>query len=205
MVRSKWTDAENKILVEAVKRFGEKSWQQVASCLEGRTGQQCLHRWMKTLNPNIKRGKWTVAEDKQLSVAVNSYGSHNWVKVQQHVPGRTDVQCRERWVNILNPELRSGPWTSEEDKKLIDAVTKHGPGRWSQIATLLYPRTDNQCWRRWKSLSSTPNYTNAKSHDLKVESVIGSTYRELVSKRKMILISKKQNSNQELSAKKQKM
>lgn len=50
--------------MEAVKHFGEKNWQQVANCLEGRTGQQCLHRWQKTLNPNIRRGHWTAEEDK---------------------------------------------------------------------------------------------------------------------------------------------
>ena len=47
-----------------------------------------------------------------LSVAVRAYG-HNWVQIQKHVPGRTDFQCRERWANILNPDLNSGPWTAE--------------------------------------------------------------------------------------------
>jgi len=47
MVKSKWSEEEDRILREAVRRFGEKNWQQVANCLEGRTGQQCLHRWQK--------------------------------------------------------------------------------------------------------------------------------------------------------------
>jgi hypothetical protein len=48
-----------------------------------------------------------------LTAAVQAYGSHSWIKVQQHVPGRTDVQCRERWVNILDPELKNSQWTKE--------------------------------------------------------------------------------------------
>ena len=36
----------------------------MANCLDGRTGQQCLHRWQKTLNPTIRRGRWTKEEDK---------------------------------------------------------------------------------------------------------------------------------------------
>lgn len=39
-MKSKWTAEEDRILTEAVKRFGEKNWQQVANCLHGRTGQQ---------------------------------------------------------------------------------------------------------------------------------------------------------------------
>lgn len=48
-----------------------------------------------------------------LAIAVNAYGSGNWTRIHKHIPGRTDVQCRERWVNVLNPELNAGPWTPE--------------------------------------------------------------------------------------------
>ena len=79
-----------------------------------------------------------------LSTAVRTHGAKNWVKVQQHVPGRTDVQCRERWVNILNPDLNQGEWSTEEDEKLKKLIEKHGLGKWSTVAAELYPRTDNQ-------------------------------------------------------------
>ena len=46
-------------------------------------------------------------------MAVKAYGHGNWAKIQRHVPGRTDVQCRERWANVLNPELNLRPWTAE--------------------------------------------------------------------------------------------
>ncbi len=44
---------------------------------------------------------------------MKAYGAKQWIKIQAHVPGRTDMQCRERWVNILNPVLNNGPWTEE--------------------------------------------------------------------------------------------
>jgi hypothetical protein len=152
MKKSKWTSDDDNILLESVRRYGEKNWQQVATCLEGRTAQQCLHRYKKALDPTIRRGKWTPDEDRMLEKAVQVYGCKNWSKIQQHVPGRTDVQCRERWVNVLNPELNSGPWAQEEDDKLKQAIQVHGLGKWAAVAQLLYPRTDNQCWRRWKAL-----------------------------------------------------
>jgi myb proto-oncogene protein len=30
-----------------------------------------------------------------------------------------------------------GPWTDEEDQKVIELVQRHGPKRWSQIASEL--------------------------------------------------------------------
>lgn len=38
MMNSKWSKEEDLMLTEAVKQYGERNWQQVANCLEGRTG-----------------------------------------------------------------------------------------------------------------------------------------------------------------------
>ncbi|CAG8491384.1 234_t:CDS:10 [Diversispora eburnea] len=135
----KWTKEEDEILTRAVDLYGEKNWQQVAHCLDNRTGQQCLHRWTKTLNPAIRRGRWKKEDDEALKNAVSIYGPGNWMKIQQYVLGRTDVQCRERWMNVLN-------------EKLLSLVQNIGLGKWSKISTFMDGRTDNQCWRRYKIL-----------------------------------------------------
>ncbi|XP_058085259.1 transcriptional regulator ATEG_03638-like [Magnolia sinica] len=74
------------------------------------------------------------------------FGQKNWMKIAQFVPGRTQVQYRERWVNTLDSSLNMEPWTEEEDSKLKAAIAKHGHC-WSKIAALVPPRTDNQCRR----------------------------------------------------------
>ncbi|XP_004364221.2 hypothetical protein CAOG_03382 [Capsaspora owczarzaki ATCC 30864] len=152
MLHSKWTVEEDDMLREAIRLYGERNWQAIAARLPGRTGQQCLHRWHKTLNPSIKRGKWEPEEDALLFIAVDTFGSRNWIKVQACVPHRTDVQCRERWVNVLDPSLLHRPWAPKEDENLATAVEQFGTGKWARIATEMAPRTDNQCWRRWKFL-----------------------------------------------------
>lgn len=158
ITNSKWTDEEDRLLALAVKKYGEKNWQQVANTLMSRTGQQALHRWRNTLNPNIKRGKWELVEDVYLTLSVQAYrGNLVWRKIQRHVPCRTDVQCRERWANVLNPELKVDPWTKEEDAKLLASIQRHGLGNWCLVAKDLAPRTDNQCWRRWKQLAGEAN------------------------------------------------
>eukprot|EP01117_Protostelium_nocturnum_P002743 TRINITY_DN1363_c0_g2_i1.p1 TRINITY_DN1363_c0_g2~~TRINITY_DN1363_c0_g2_i1.p1 ORF type:complete len:624 (-),score=246.38 TRINITY_DN1363_c0_g2_i1:99-1970(-) len=152
ILKSEWSKKDDECLTQAVKAFGDKNWSEVSDQLEGRTGQQCLHRWQKTLNPNIKRGKWSEEEDIHLKVAVSEYGIKNWSLVKEHVPGRTDLQCRERYVNVLDPNISTSIWTAEEEARLRESVAKHGVGKWSLVSNDLSPRTDNQCWRKWKMM-----------------------------------------------------
>lgn len=154
MLRGRWTKAEDELLIESVRKYGKKSWNRVAAELPGRSAVQCLHRWGKALDPNIRRGRWTVVEDMRLTMAVKAYGHGNWAKIQRHVPGRTDVQCRERWANVLNPELNLRPWTAEEDEHLLRLVSQLGTGKWAEVAKQMQDRTDNRIWRRWKYLHS---------------------------------------------------
>ncbi|KAL2478914.1 uncharacterized protein Fot_47928 [Forsythia ovata] len=152
ILKREWTEEEDNQLRAAVENFGESNWQHVASLIEGRTGTQCSNRWMKTLHPTRKRvGRWTADEDKRLKVAVTIFGPKTWKKVAKFVPGRTQAQCRERWVNCLDPSLNLAAWTEEEDSKLEAAILKHGY-YWSKVAACVPPRTDNQCRRRWKVL-----------------------------------------------------
>ncbi|KAA8542783.1 hypothetical protein F0562_023935 [Nyssa sinensis] len=152
IMKREWTEAEDNKLRAAVETFGESNWQVVASTLEGRTGTQCSNRWKKSLHPARQRvGKWTPDEDKRLKVAVMLFGPKTWKKIAQFVPGRTQVQCRERWVNCLDPSLNLDEWTEEEDLRLKAAIAEHGYC-WSKVAACVPPRTDSQCRRRWKVL-----------------------------------------------------
>jgi len=105
-LKTNWSSEEDDILLRAVEKYGEKNWQLIADELESRTGQQCLHRWLKTLKPGIHKGKWNDEEDKQLDIATQSYGVGNWSLICKHVPGRTDVQCRERYMNVLERDIK---------------------------------------------------------------------------------------------------
>ncbi|KAL8188608.1 hypothetical protein R6Q57_029896 [Mikania cordata] len=152
IIKNEWTPPDDEELRKAVAEYGETNWQLVASTLEGRTGTQCSNRWKKSLNPLRKRvGKWDPDEDKCLKIAVKVFGAKNWNKIANFVPGRTQVQCRERWVNCLDPSLNMNEWTEDEDLRLIKAIEEHNYC-WSRIAASVPPRTDSQCLRRWKVL-----------------------------------------------------
>ena len=54
--------------------------------------------------------------------AVEVYG-RKWARVAEAVPSRNQVQVRERWVNVLDPDLKRGKrWTPEEDAILVEAL-----------------------------------------------------------------------------------
>lgn len=94
-------------------------------------------------------GKWTEEEDDLLREAVANYGGKSWKKIAGRLTGRTDVQCLHRWQKVLKPGLIKGPWTPEEDAKVVELVKVHGNKKWSFIARQLKGRLGKQCRERW--------------------------------------------------------
>eukprot|EP00964_Phaeocystis_antarctica_P143549 scaffold109116_cov66-Phaeocystis_antarctica.AAC.2 len=156
---TQWSTEEDKTLADAVKvqSFPDGvNWVGVAAWLEGRTPDACLQRWRYSVDPTIRRGKWTPEEDKLLRQGVAQHGAKEWARwVTGHMNGRTAPQCRERWVNSLDPNKRAvveAPWTAEEDTALVKAVELLGTKTWSAVqrhAPQLQHRTDQHCKVRW--------------------------------------------------------
>ncbi|XP_068624156.1 myb protein [Battus philenor] len=97
---------------------------------------------------NINRGRWTKEEDKRLKMYVRMY-NENWEVIAAQFTDRSDVQCQQRWTKVVNPELVKGPWTKEEDEKVMELVAKYGPKKWTLIARHLKGRIGKQCRERW--------------------------------------------------------
>jgi hypothetical protein len=92
------------------------------------------------------RRPWTSEEDKLLShhaeinskprfsvltlkvnltLAVKIGNDKLWNKVALSLPGRTNKDCRKRWMK-LGAHLKKGSWTKEEDQLLQNAVDEVG-------------------------------------------------------------------------------
>ena len=75
---------------------------------------------------------------------------------------RVARKCRERWLNHLDPRIKKGNWTEEEDRRLLKLQQKYG-NRWSDISKKLEGRNENSVKNRWKSLCKKS--VKKKSHD----------------------------------------
>lgn len=97
------------------------------------TAQQCQNRYQRSLDPTLKRGPWSPAEDAKLHLAVSAYGN-SWVDVAAMMEGRSNEQCRDRWNERLDPKINRDTWKEEEDGLLMDAVKELGEGKWKAVS-----------------------------------------------------------------------
>ncbi|KAJ8131249.1 hypothetical protein O1611_g2374 [Lasiodiplodia mahajangana] len=74
----------------------------------------------------------------------------DWHRIAAKLPGRTNKDCRKRWVNKVCGSLKKGPWSKNEDESLLDAVDRYGQ-RWTLIANEVGFRSPDQCAKRWQS------------------------------------------------------
>ncbi|KFV45860.1 snRNA-activating protein complex subunit 4, partial [Gavia stellata] len=151
--RKEWTKGEDQMLLELVQEMRVGShipYKKIAYYMEGRDSAQLIYRWTKSVDPSLKKGPWTPEEDAMLLTAVKKYGERDWYKIRTEVPGRSDAQCRDRYLKALHCDVKKGKWSLEEEEQLIELVQKHGLGHWSKIASELPHRTGSQCLSKWK-------------------------------------------------------
>ncbi|CAG8546689.1 10047_t:CDS:2 [Paraglomus occultum] len=162
-VYTKWTEEEDELLRAAITMYGPHKWSLIAAHVPNRTPMQCSTRWLGALNPTIHKGRWTPEEDAALKEAVAEYihaldadGNPQpipWNKIATRIPHRTGIQCQARWSEALDPRVRKGKWSSDEDDILKEGVKRFGRC-WIRIAEMINGRTQRQCRTRWVQIQN---------------------------------------------------
>lgn len=75
-------------------------------------------------------------EDSEVIRLVSVHGAKNWSKIAEFLDGRVGKQCRERWHNHLDPNIKKGPWSELEDSIIVQAWQEIGH-KWADISKLL--------------------------------------------------------------------
>lgn len=146
----KWSTEDDEKLTQLVNTGDPLDWGAIAQEFPTKTQQQVMERWNKVINPALTKGSWTGQEDQIIMQFVAQYGKKSWSKLAEKLPGRIGKQCRERWINHLDPDMSHGPFTPEEDKLIIELHQEHG-NKWAKIAACMPRRTCNAIKNRWNS------------------------------------------------------
>jgi len=102
------------------------------------------------------RNQWRPEEDLLILALYHKYGPHSWKAVQTEVNRRLGVnrsskQCKDRWLNNLNPEVVNSNFTLNEDLRLARAHRVIGYS-WTDLAKLLPGHSDNNVKNHFYSM-----------------------------------------------------
>jgi len=90
---------------------------------------------------------WTEEEDKLLIQLNSQYKKKKWISISKHFQDKSVKDCMLRFLKI-NPKIKKGKWTFEEDRKLIYLIKEFGTC-WAFISKVLKNRNHKQVRSRF--------------------------------------------------------
>ncbi|GAA0166798.1 hypothetical protein LIER_21873 [Lithospermum erythrorhizon] len=137
--RGLWSPEEDEKLIRYITTHGYGSWSEVPEKAGlQRCGKSCRLRWINYLRPDIRRGRFTLDEEK-LIITLHEAVGNRWAHIASHLPGRTDNEIKNYWNSWIKKKLRKP----------------------SPIATSKNPSTHSEQTSQFAySLSNNPNILN---------------------------------------------
>ena len=114
------------------------------------TSKEFLKLKKKEQKQKIKKF-WSGANDKALLSLMEAHGE-NWAAISQafNFPFVTPKEVKDRFKNKLNPNLKRGRFSLEEDKIICQVYETFGP-KWKEAIKILRNRTENMVKNRFYS------------------------------------------------------
>ncbi|GMI99727.1 hypothetical protein HRI_003642000 [Hibiscus trionum] len=113
----------------------------------------------------LRRGPWTAEEDTLLTHYIDGHGAGRWNMLAKCAGlKRTGKSCRLRWLNYLNPDVKRGNLSLDEQILILELHSQLG-NRWSKIAEHLPGRTDNEIKNYWRTRVQKQTCSASRSRD----------------------------------------
>ena len=175
--KKNWTDEEAKLLLWAIQKYcrgknitpqklGKNDWIQIAGFIPGRNDSQCQYKFNQDKKSTIQKSNWVKREDEELVKLIRENGTKQWSQIANQLNSNLNVtrygkQCRVRWVNFLNPEIKNDPFSLTEDILILQKRLSIG-NKWSEIIKEMPGRTENNVKNRFNMM-----YKNIKDEFIK--------------------------------------
>ncbi|XP_054799664.1 transcription factor GAMYB-like [Prosopis cineraria] len=103
-----WTAAEDAILIDYVKKYGEGNWNAVQKNSGlARCGKSCRLRWANHLRPDLRKGTFTEEEERRI-IELHAKMGNKWARMATELPGRTDNEIKNYWNTRIKRMQRAG-------------------------------------------------------------------------------------------------
>jgi hypothetical protein len=114
-----------------------------------------------------RKRRFSPAEDDRLRASVGRHGTKHWDAIAIDVGNRTSRQCWDRWHFYLDPEIKKGEWTPEEEEYLISRVDELGQ-KWAIIGNELKRSANNVKNHYWLHFTKTSDSIHGETQDSQV-------------------------------------
>ncbi|CAH1448001.1 unnamed protein product [Lactuca virosa] len=182
--RGPWAQEEDDLLIDYINKNGHGSWRSLPK-LAGllRCGKSCRLRWTNYLRPDIKRGPFTLEEEK-LVIQLHAILGNRWAAIAAQLPGRTDNEIKNLWNTHFRKRLMSigiDPQTHElyslygSSKRLPASPSTRHMAQWESARLEAEARLSMES----SSILASPKITNT-DHFLRVwQSEAGECFRNI--------------------------
>ncbi|CAD8107387.1 unnamed protein product [Paramecium primaurelia] len=165
--RKKWHQQDKNLLIWCMTKHlmsqnrselipNDNDWDYVSKIL-GVDKNLVELKWISLLHSNLKISPWSKEEDQILiNIANDHYYKNNWTELTIQFNSisstqRYPKQIRERWNNVLNPNISRSTWTKEEKIQLLQLILNYGK-KWSKIQGELNGRSENQIKNQYNGI-----------------------------------------------------
>lgn len=129
--KNTFTKEEDELLLLLPSDYKERNWKIISSFFENKSYIQCFSRY-KRIRPGVKKGSLTPEEDRKILNGMKKFGN-SWAKIANSMKSRNGKQIRDRYINVLNPDINKSPFSQTEDENIIKYREILG-SKWARIA-----------------------------------------------------------------------